>query len=69
MGIGRLLISKATAFVDQNDSDRTRLWTFKGLDAARHLYEKHGFTLAHETPGKQWGKEVIEQEFVRQRGA
>ncbi|HCI07730.1 MAG TPA: GNAT family N-acetyltransferase, partial [Sulfitobacter sp.] len=69
MGIGRLLISKATAFVDQNDSDRTRLWTFKGLDAARHLYEKHGFTLAHETPGKQWGTEVIEQEFVRQRGA
>ena len=69
MGIGRLLISKATAFVDQNDFDSTRLWTFKGLDAARHLYEKHGFTLARETPGKQWGTEVIEQEFVRQRGA
>ena len=69
MGIGRLLISRATAFVDQNAFDRTRLWTFKGLDAARHLYEKHGFTLARETPGKQWGTEVIEQEFVRQRGA
>lgn len=69
MGIGRLLISRATAFVDQNAFDRTRLWTFKGLDAARHLYEKHGFTLVRETPGKQWGTEVIEQEFVRQRGA
>jgi DNA-binding MarR family transcriptional regulator/GNAT superfamily N-acetyltransferase len=69
MGIGRLLISKVTEFVDQNAFDRTRLWTFKGLDAARHLYEKHGFTLARETPGKQWGTEVIEQEFVRQRGA
>lgn len=69
MGIGTLLIRKATAFVDQNNFDRTRLWTFKGLDAARHLYEKHGFTLARETPGTQWGTEVIEQEFVRQRSA
>ncbi len=69
MGIGSLLIGKATAFADSNAFDRTRLWTFKGLDAARHLYEKHGFALAHETPGTQWGTEVIEQEFVRHRGA
>ena len=69
MGIGNLLISKAEAFVDSNAFASTRLWTFKGLDAARHLYEKHGFTLAHEAPGTQWGTEVIEQEFVRQRGA
>jgi hypothetical protein len=40
--------------------------TFKGLDAARHLYEKHGFSLVHEVPGTQWGTEVIEQEFVRE---
>ena len=69
VGIGGLLIDKATAFADDSAFDRTRLWTFKGLDAARHLYEKHGFTLAQETPGRQWGTEVIEQEFVRQRGA
>lgn len=69
MAIGGLLIDKATAFADDSAFDRTRLWTFKGLDAARHLYEKHGFTLAQETPGRQWGTEVIEQEFMRQRGA
>lgn len=69
MGIGSLLLSRATAFVDQNAFDRTCLWTFKGLDAARHLYEKHGFKLTSETPGTQWGTEVIEQEFVRHRGA
>lgn len=62
-GIGRLLPKKATSFVDQNAIDRTRLWTFKGLDAARHLYEKHGFQLEHESPGAQWGEEVIAQEF------
>lgn len=69
MGIGSLLIGKATAFVDDNEFERTRLWTFSGLDVARHLYEKNGFTLAHQTPGTQWGTEVVEQEFIRQRGA
>lgn len=69
MGIGNLLLGKATEFVDKHAFDRTQLWTFKGLDTARHLYEKHKFTLAHQTPGKQWGTEVIEQEFVRQHGA
>ncbi|MFK7762355.1 MAG: helix-turn-helix domain-containing GNAT family N-acetyltransferase [Roseobacter sp.] len=69
MGIGNLLLGKATEFVEKHAFDRTRLWTFKGLDAARHLYEKHGFALAHQTPGTQWGTEVIEQEFVRRQDA
>ncbi len=69
MGIGNVLLSKATEFVDKQGFDRTRLWTFKGLDAARHLYEKHRFALAHQTPGKQWGTEVTEQEFVRRQSA
>ncbi|WP_076658898.1 helix-turn-helix domain-containing GNAT family N-acetyltransferase [Yoonia rosea] len=67
MGIGNLLLEKATSFVDATGFDRTRLWTFKGLDTARHLYEKHGFELTRETPGRQWGTEVIEQEFERKR--
>lgn len=67
MGIGKLLIGKAASFVDQHTFARTRLWTFKGLDTARHLYEKFGFVLVHETPGTQWGTEVVEQEFVRER--
>lgn len=67
MGIGNLLLEKASSFVDAAGFERTRLWTFKGLDAAGHLYEKHGFQLARENRGKQWGTEVIEQEFVRKR--
>ncbi|MGH1467160.1 MAG: GNAT family N-acetyltransferase [Cognatishimia sp.] len=66
-GIGNLLLERATSFVDAAAFDRTRLWTFKGLDAARHLYEKHGFELVRENRGKQWGTEVIEQEFERKR--
>ncbi|MEM1150262.1 MAG: helix-turn-helix domain-containing GNAT family N-acetyltransferase [Pseudomonadota bacterium] len=67
MGIGKLLLERATSFVDGAGFERTRLWTFKGLDAARHLYEKHGFELFCENSGMQWGTEVIEQEFVRKR--
>lgn len=40
------------------------LWTFQGLNTARHLYEKCGFKLVEEHEGTQWGKTVIEQKFL-----
>jgi len=64
-GIGRALIGRAMAFVDEAGFGETRLWTFKGLDAARALYEQAGFQLAEEASGAQWGTEVVEQVFVR----
>ena len=67
LGIGHRLLEHFTSFADQTGFERTRLWTFKGLDAARHLYEKHGFSLIQETPGTQWGREVAEQIFERTR--
>ncbi|MHA1564535.1 MAG: bifunctional helix-turn-helix transcriptional regulator/GNAT family N-acetyltransferase [Alphaproteobacteria bacterium] len=66
-GVGRALIQKATAFCDEQRFRETQLWTFKGLDAARSLYESHGFTLADEYYGDQWGKRILEQHFVRKR--
>jgi DNA-binding MarR family transcriptional regulator/GNAT superfamily N-acetyltransferase len=67
-GIGRQLMTRAMAFVDER-FDETYLWTFKGLDAARHLYEAFGFRLAEEAEGTQWGKAVVEQRFVRGKAA
>ncbi|MBT8154059.1 bifunctional helix-turn-helix transcriptional regulator/GNAT family N-acetyltransferase [Epibacterium ulvae] len=64
-GVGRALLDKAVAFVDAQGFCETQLWTFKGLDAARTLYEAQGFKLADEQPGTQWGAEVLEQRFVR----
>ncbi|MFJ1252988.1 GNAT family N-acetyltransferase [Cupriavidus sp. CuC1] len=66
-GIGRQLLERALAFADAR-FEQTYLWTFKGLDAARHLYESHGFQLAEEAPGQQWGAAVTEQRFVRNAG-
>lgn len=39
------------------------LWTFDGLQAARHLYEKAGFVLVEQRRGSQWGSELTEQRF------
>lgn len=66
-GLGRALLSEALAFCDERGYPRTRLWTFDQLHAARHLYEQHGFVLAHTQRGAQWGTPVNEQLFVRER--
>ncbi|MCW2237630.1 bifunctional helix-turn-helix transcriptional regulator/GNAT family N-acetyltransferase [Azospirillum canadense] len=66
-GVGRALLERAMEFCDRQGFAETHLWTFRGLDAARHLYEANGFTLAEEWPGSQWGAEVTEQRFVRPR--
>ncbi len=53
-GIGRRLLSEAMAFCDSRQFSAVQLWTFKGLDAARKLYESFGFTLIREWQGEQW---------------
>ncbi len=66
-GLGNKLMDAAMAFVQQQDFRQVYLWTFAGLDAARGLYEKHGFELAEEKTGRKWGPEVLEQKFVLSR--
>lgn len=67
LGAGRQLLAAAMAFCDGRAFAETHLWTFRGLDAARKLYEDCGFILAEERPGQQWGTPVVEQRFVRRR--
>lgn len=64
-GVGKQLLDTALAFVDAPRFTETHLWTFSGLEAARHLYESRSFSLAEERPGSQWGSKVLEQRFVR----
>lgn len=66
-GIGRQLLAQALAFADACGHPSVYLWTFAGLDAARHLYEAHGFQLAEQHAGDTWGTVVQEQRFVRRR--
>ncbi len=62
-GIGNLLMEKAVTFCKEKEHGRVYLWTFAGLDAAKHLYEKYGFKLCKEHQDTQWGKTVTEQMF------
>ena len=62
-GVGNILIQKAVDFCREAGFRRVYLWTFAGLDEARHLYEKHGFRLSEEHEGDQWGITVTEQKF------
>lgn len=62
-GAGSKLLERSVEFCQAADFERIDLWTFKGLDTARYLYEKHGFVLTDEYQGRQWGEEVTEQKF------
>jgi len=62
-GMGNRLIDEAVTFCRNKGYRRVYLWTFEGLHAARHLYEKFGFRLTEQLEGTQWGTKVIEQKF------
>jgi GNAT superfamily N-acetyltransferase len=62
-GAGTQLIDHAILFCRQKHYKKITLWTFEGLDAARHLYEKTGFRLVKQQRGEQWGTEVNEQRY------
>ncbi len=62
-GAGRKLINRAIDFCTSMGYKTIYLWTFEGLDAARHLYEEVGFKLIKQQSGVQWGTDVTEQYF------
>lgn len=63
LGLGRRLIDRALAFARGSGRAGVYLWTFAGLEAARHLYDQAGFRLVEELPGDTWGTRVTEQRF------
>jgi GNAT superfamily N-acetyltransferase len=63
-GLGNRLMREAIDFCVEAGHPRIYLWTFEGLDSARHLYGKFGFRLAEQFTGSQWGPPVQEQKFV-----
>lgn len=68
-GLGTRLLDTAMEFCRLRGYVRVYLWTFEGLAAARHLYEKYAFELVHQQRGSQWGVEVTEQRFEKSRPA
>lgn len=63
MGIGNVLLREAVDFCRAAGHQKVYLWTFEGLEAARIVYERHGFVLTEEHEVAQWGNMIREQKF------
>ncbi len=62
-GIGKQLIRKAVKFCKQKRYPKVYLWTFKGLESARRVYEAANFRLSEESDVFQWGQNIKEQKY------
>lgn len=62
-GLGRKFMTTLMDFARKQGYSHIFLWTFKGLDAARHLYEQHAFTLVEEIENTSWQDHLTEQRW------
>jgi DNA-binding MarR family transcriptional regulator/GNAT superfamily N-acetyltransferase len=59
LGLGRRLVDECVAFARRAGYKKITLWTHSVLTAARHIYEKAGFTLTGSEPRHTWGQDVV----------
>jgi len=64
IGIGKNLIMRAIKFCSQKGFPKIFLWTFRGLEDARRLYESQNFRLSEESQIAQWGQTIREQKYM-----
>lgn len=62
-GLGRRLMHTAMDYCRQNGFHNVFLWTFVGLDAARHLYESFGFRPTEQIENTTWRDKLIEEKW------
>lgn len=62
-GLGRRLMDVAMDYCRQRRFRHVFLWTFRGLDAACHLYECYGFRPTEEAENTTWRDRLIEQRW------
>jgi len=57
--LGTRLVDECIGFARQAGYKKMTLWTHSVLTAARHIYEKAGFTLTSSEPKRSFGKDVV----------
>ncbi len=63
-GLGGRLLERAVEFARRAGHESMFLWTFAGLEAARALYLRQGFSLAEEHHQRIWGQTITEQKYL-----
>jgi DNA-binding MarR family transcriptional regulator/GNAT superfamily N-acetyltransferase len=61
MGVGQMLIDACVARARALGYQRLDLWTVTSLSAARKLYQRAGFKVIEETPGRRFGQDLVDQ--------
>ena len=61
MGLGGWLVREVIQHARRRGYKTLTLWTNDVLHAARHIYEKAGFTLQSESPHRAFGHDLVEQ--------
>jgi len=64
-GVGRALLAEAMHFARSRGYERMTLSTYASLTAARSLYAAHGFVLTHAAPVREWGHDLVTENWDR----
>jgi GNAT superfamily N-acetyltransferase len=62
-GLGKRLLREAIEFCRLSGYGSVMLWTVSALTVAAHLYAAFGFKKVVELPGRQWGVDVVEEQY------
>ncbi len=63
LGLGSRLVEECIRFARTRGYQTLTLWTNSVLDAARHIYEEHGFQLVEQEEHHSFGKDLVGQNW------